>query len=109
MLVNVCPTATTKAPPDSVWSLIASPERWDQWTDAAFVSAAPRGPAHPGQVIRFAGPALGRKWTFTIAVRDVDPLHRWIDLVAHFPFGIDLDEHLTLTETKEGGTLVRFN
>lgn len=105
----MCPVAVTKAPPDSVWGLIASPERWDRWTDAAFVSASPPGPAQPGQVIRFAGPALGRRWTFTIDVRDLDPQRRWIDLVAHFPFGIDLDEHLTLTETKEGGTLVRFN
>jgi Polyketide cyclase / dehydrase and lipid transport len=109
VLVNVCPAATTKAPPDIVWSLIASPERWDKWTDAVFVSASPPGPARSGQVIRFAGRALARNWTFTIDVRDLDPQHRWIDLVAHFPFGIDLDEHLTLTETKEGGTLVRFN
>ena len=79
------------------------------WTDAAFVSAVPPGFAHPGQVNRFAGPALGRKWTFTIDVRDLDPQRRWIDLVAHFPFGIDLDEHVTLTETEEGGTLVRFH
>ncbi len=99
----------TKAPPDSVWTLIADPERWGVWTDAAFVSAVPPGPAHPGQVIRFAGPALGRKWTFTIDVRDLDPKRRWIELVAHFPFGIDLDEDLTLTETEDGGTLVRFN
>jgi hypothetical protein len=89
--------------------LIADPERWAEWTDAAFVSAVPPGPAQSGQVIRCAGPALGRKWTFTIDVRDLDPQRRWIDLVAHFPFGIDLDEHLTLTETEDGGTLVRFN
>ncbi|TMG19175.1 MAG: hypothetical protein E6H99_11070 [Chloroflexi bacterium] len=30
-------------------------------------------------------------------------------LVVHFPFGIDNHERVTLTETKEGGTLVRFN
>ena len=73
------------------------------------MSAVPPGPAHSGQVIRFAGRALGRKWTFKIDVRDLDPQRRWIDLVAHFPFGIDLDEHLTLTEADDGGTLVRFN
>jgi len=55
------------------------------------------------------GPALARKWLFSIDVRDVDPQRRWIDLVVHLPFGIENHEHLTLTETREGGTLVRFN
>ena len=54
-------------------------------------------------------PAFGRDWPLTIDVRDLDPQHRWIDLVAHLPFGVDNHEHLTLTETKDGGTLVRFN
>jgi ligand-binding SRPBCC domain-containing protein len=55
------------------------------------------------------GRALGRNWLFSIDVGDVDPQHRWIDLVVHLPFGIQNYEHLTLTETREGGTLVRFN
>ena len=54
-------------------------------------------------------PSLGRKWPLSIDVRNIDPQHRWIDLVAHLPFGVDNHEHLTLTATKEGGTLVRFN
>jgi len=29
--------------------------------------------------------------------------------VVRFPFGVDNHEHLILTETAEGGTLVRFN
>jgi hypothetical protein len=29
--------------------------------------------------------------------------------VVHVPFGIENHEHVTLAETKEGGTLVRFN
>lgn len=55
------------------------------------------------------GRALGRDWLFSIDVTGVDPQRRWIDLVVHLPFGIENFEHLTLTETKEGGTLVRFN
>ncbi|HEY5034293.1 MAG TPA: hypothetical protein VIJ30_04155 [Candidatus Dormibacteraeota bacterium] len=44
-----------------------------------------------------------------IEVRGVDPQRRWIDLVVRLPFGVENHEHLTLTETAEGGTLVRFN
>jgi len=39
----------------------------------------------------------------------MDPQRRWIDLVVQLPFGVANHEHLTLTETAEGGTLVRFN
>jgi ligand-binding SRPBCC domain-containing protein len=109
VIVNVCPAATTKAPPDAVWKVIEATDRFGEWTDATVVSVEPPGPARPGQVVGFAGAALGRRWRFTIDIRDVDPQHRWIDLVAHFPFGIDVEEHLTLTDTKDGGTLVRFN
>lgn len=85
------------------------PEAFGDWTDAAFVSSDPPGTVAPGQVITLGGRALGRYWTFRIDVVDTDPNHRWIDLVVHFPFGISNHEHLTLTETKDGGTLVRLN
>ena len=62
-----------------------------------------------GQVINLAAPSLGREWSVRIDVRDLDPQHRWIDLLVHLPFGIANHEHITMTETKEGGTLVRFN
>jgi hypothetical protein len=42
-------------------------------------------------------------------VVDMDPQRGWIDLLAHLPFGIDNHEHLTLTPTDAGGTLIRFN
>jgi hypothetical protein len=74
-----------------------------------FVSASPQGPAKPGQTIHLSAPSLGRRWPVSIDVVDVDPQSRWIDLRVHLPFGIDNHEHVTLTETKEGGTLIRFN
>jgi ligand-binding SRPBCC domain-containing protein len=52
---------------------------------------------------------FGRDWPIRIDVRDMDPQHRWMDLLVHLPFGITNHEHLTLTQTKDGGTLVRFN
>jgi ligand-binding SRPBCC domain-containing protein len=110
VIVNVCPAATTKASPDAVWNVVEATDRYSEWTGGArVVSVEPSGSARAGQVIRFAGRALGRTWTFTIDIRSVDPQRRWIDLVARFPFGIVNYEHLTLTETKDGGTLVRFN
>jgi ligand-binding SRPBCC domain-containing protein len=109
MVVNVCPAAVTAAPPERVWVVITAPERFGEWTDGKFVSADPPGPVKPGQTIHLTASSLGRTWPVTIEVRDMDPQSRWIDLVAHLPFGVDNHEHLTLTETKEGGTLVRFN
>jgi ligand-binding SRPBCC domain-containing protein len=109
VIVNVCPAAVAKVAPDRVWEVVEATGRLGEWTDAAVVSVEPAGPARAGQVIRMGGRALGRDWHFSIDVGDVDPQHRWIDLVVHLPFGIENFEHLTLTETKEGGTLVRFN
>ena len=109
MIVNVCPAAVTSASPDRVWKVLSTPERFGEWLDAKFVSAGPPGPATPGQTIHVSAPSLGRSWPVTIEVRNLDPQRRWIDLLAHLPFGIDNHERVTLTETKEGGTLVRFN
>lgn len=109
LIVNVCPAATTKAPPESVWKVLAATERLGEWTDATVATVDPPGPAQPGQVVKLVAPSFGMKFKVQIDVRDLDPQHRWIDFVAHLPFGIDNHEHLTLAATPEGGTLVRFN
>jgi hypothetical protein len=109
VIVNVCPAAVTPASPERVWNVLTAVERFDEWVDASFVSAVPPGPLASGQTVRLSARSLGRQWPLTIEVRDVDPQGRWLDLVVHLPFGIDNHERLTLTETKEGGTLVRFN
>src|SRR5450759_859797 len=53
MVVNVCPAATTSAPPDRVWRVLTTPERFSEWNDASFVSAKPPGGVKPGQTIHF--------------------------------------------------------
>lgn len=108
-MVNVCPAALTSAPPDRIWQLLTTPERFGEWNDATFVAAEPPGPVKPGQTIHLTAPSLGRKWPISIDVVKMDPQRRWIDLLVHLPFGLENHEHVTLTETKEGGTLVRFN
>jgi len=109
VIVNVCPAATTSASLERVWSVLTTPQRFGEWMDARFVSAEPAGSVTAGQVINLSAPSLGRHWPVRIDVRGVDPQHRWLDLLVHLPFGIENHEHVTLTDTKEGGTLVRFN
>ena len=109
MIVNVCPTAVSSAPPDRVWTVLTNFERFGDWNDATYVSADPPGPTKRGQVIHLTAPALGRKWPVTIDVGEFDPNKRWIDLLVHLPFGVDNQERVTLSETDAGGTLVRFN
>ena len=109
MIVNVCPAATTTAPADRVWSVLTTPERFGEWLGASFVSSIPPGLVQTGQVIDLLARGLRRDWPVRMDVRGLDPQHRWFDLVVHLPLGIDNHERVTLTETKEGGTLVRFN
>ncbi len=109
MIVNVCLAATSTAPRERIWSVLAAPEKFDEWTDARFVSAEPAGLLEPGQVIQLSGSGLGRWLPIRFVVGDVDPQHGSVDVIVYLPFGIENHEHITLTETKEGGTLVRFN
>ncbi len=109
MIVNVCPAAITHASADRVWSILTEPERFGEWNDTSYVSADPPGPVRPGQVIHLAATAFGRKWPVNIAVRDLDPQGRWLDLMVYLPLGMENHERVTLTDTEDGGTLVRFN
>jgi ligand-binding SRPBCC domain-containing protein len=109
MVVNVCPAATTNAAADRVWKVLTTPGRFGEWNDASFVSAEPPGPVRAGQRINLSAPALLRRWPVIIDVVDMDPGSRWIDLQVFLPFGVVNHEHVTLTETPAGGTLVRFN
>lgn len=89
--------------------MLAAAEKFEDWQGARFVSSEPPGPVAPGQVIQLAARGSGRDWPVRIDVRDLDPQHRWMDLLVRLPFGIENHEHLTLTETKTGGTLIRLN
>jgi len=109
VIVNVCPAARTTAPPERMWSVLTTTEKIGDWQDARFVSVDPPGDVRAGQAIHLAARGFGRWWPVRIDVREVDPGHRWIDWVARLPFGVDNHQRTTLTETPEGGTLVRFN
>ena len=109
VVVNVCPAAVTSAPPERLWRILTTPERFGEWNDATFLSAQPPGPVTAGQRLNLTAPALGRHWPVTIDIGAIDPDHRWIDLVVTLPFGVVNHEHVTLTATEAGGTLVRLN
>lgn len=109
MVVNVCPAAVTSASAERVWTVLTTPQRFGEWLGASFVSAEPPGPVAPGQVIHLTAPAMGRQWPVHMDVRGMDPQHRWLDLIVHLPFGIANHERVTLTDSEDGGTLVRFN
>ena len=109
MIVNVCPSGIAQVPPERVWQVISTPERYGEWVDAKVVAVHPAGPAVRGQRIELTTPFLGRQWPISIDVVGVDPNQRWIDLRVRLPFGVTNDEHLTLSEGSAGGTLVRFN
>lgn len=80
-----------------------------EWNDASFVIADPPGTMVAGQVIHLTAPGFGRTWPVLFDVKGVDPGHRWLDIVVSLPLRLVNHEHITLTETPEGGTLVRFN
>jgi hypothetical protein len=109
VIVNVCPAAVTTASPERVWQVITNLERDEEWLDVKVVSAQPPGVMTPGQIIKLGGPVLGLKFYLTMEVGDTDPQRRWVDLLVRLPLGIENHEHLTLTPTDEGGTLIRFN
>jgi hypothetical protein len=109
VIVNVCPAAVTFASPERVWQVITTLERGEEWLDVRVASSQPPGAMTPGQIIKLGGPVLGLKFYLTMEVGDMDPQRGWVDLLVRLPFGIDNHEHLTLTPTDEGGTLIRFN
>lgn len=109
MIVNVCPAATSSAPPDRFWEILIDPRMYESWADAKFVSSEPAGPVRAGTMIHMTSRGFGVTWPVRLEVTGLDANRRWIDVVAHLPLGIDNYEHLTLTEMPGGGTLIRFN
>ena len=109
MIVNVCPARVTRAPADRLWQLLTTPELFEEWQGAKLVPAMPPGPLSSGQHIVLSARAFGRWLRFTFDIGDIGPGRQWLELTARFPFGIINHEHITLTPTGDGGTLVRLN
>jgi uncharacterized protein YndB with AHSA1/START domain len=109
MILNVCPSGVASAPPQRVWEVLTTPQRFGEWMDAKVLTIHPPGAAQAGQRIELVAPSFGRRWPVSIDVEAVDPQHRWLELTARTPFGVVNHERVTLTEVDSGHTLIRFN
>ena len=95
MSISVCPLATIHAPVERVWSFLSEPTNYALWWDAQTRSIVPEGPASPGQTIYAQTTALGKHWTVTVMVKDVDEAKRQIHLTTVLPWGITVHNHIT--------------
>ena len=107
MGLYVCPADTVGAPPDIIWGLLTDPATYETWTDARVDSVEPPGTARPGQVVRLSGGALGLRLGFRFDIERVDPTTHDFELRVQFPFGIRLQEHISVRPV-EGGSRVQF-
>src|SRR5690348_6731500 len=96
--LSVCPSALVEAPVERVWSLVARPEGYDRWVDAALVAAEPDGPVQPGQQLHLVTRELG--WTFAITfhVDEVDAERHRLHLLIELPMGVVNDETITMAD-----------
>jgi|SRR5215469_14752924 len=108
MGLSVCPSTVVAAPLEQVWELLTNPEGFDSWADATLVAAEPDGAAQPAQKLHLVTGALGLKFAVTIDVLDVDAENHQLHFLVHLPFGVVNDETVTMADTGDGNTLVRF-
>jgi uncharacterized protein YndB with AHSA1/START domain len=106
--VSVCPSALVEAPIERVWDVLTSPVGLDAWADASLVWADPPGPARPGQRLRLTTPAFGRTFPVGIDVLEVDADRHRLHFLVDLPLGLVNDETVTMTDTGDTRTLVRF-
>ena len=92
MSVSVCPFATINVPVERVWSFLSEPTNYALWWDAQTRSIVPEGRASPGQKIYAQ---IGKHWTVTVIVEDVDEGNRQIHLTTVLPWGITAHNHIT--------------
>src|SRR5213594_2010374 len=85
MGLSVCPAAVVKAPVEVVWGFLAYPEKFNEWVDGRVEHIEP------------AGPAVGRRWPAFFKVEKVDPEKHQLCMHVNFPFGMQLQEHVSCT------------
>ncbi len=98
MSLSVCPLATIHAPVERVWSFVSEPTNYALWWDAETLwtfSILPEGPTAPGQKIYAQTTAMGKHWTVTVTVNEVDEVNRQIYLTTVLPLGITVHNHIT--------------
>ena len=97
MGLTVCPIAVVAAPVEVVWANLVQWERYTDWADVHVERSEPDGPASAGQIIHFAGKALGITMRFIFKIEEVDSERHRLTLHAFFPFGLQEVPHITCT------------
>jgi hypothetical protein len=80
MGLSICPIATIAAPIELVWANLVEWDRYYEWADTYVERLEPEGAAVVGQIVHFAGKALGRIWRFTFEVEEINPERHMLDL-----------------------------
>src|ERR1019366_9602429 len=96
MGLSVCPAAIVAAPIEVVWDLLR-PSRLSEWTDGNVESPVPQGPAQVGQRFDVTSKGFGRTWRVHFRVEKVDAERHQLAMHVLFPFGMQLQEHLSCT------------
>ncbi len=97
MGLTVCPVAIVAAPVEVVWENLVQWERYPEWADVHAERIEPEGSATIGQIVYFAGKALGRSWRFIFKVEEINPEKHQIGLHVFFPFGLQEKPYITCT------------
>jgi uncharacterized protein YndB with AHSA1/START domain len=100
--VYVCPSDTIAASPETVWRLLTDPKTYDTWADARVELVEPPGGAQPGQVVWLSAGALGLRFKVRFDVERVDEATHDLEFRAQFPFGIRMQEHITIRPVASG-------
>lgn len=109
MSLSVCPAGAVKASAETVWGLLSDPTTYTDWTDAVVDRVLPEGRAQPGQHVEaHTRVVLGFTPPVRIEVREVDDLHRTLDLTTALPFGITVLNHITVKPLDAGSCWVSF-
>ena len=108
MTLSVCPIAVVDAPAETVWGIVSDPRTYGRWSDAIFDRAVPEGLAQAGQEIQAHSTALGLQFPVQLHVRGVDPVKRILDLTTRAPFGITVNNHITVAQLSAGTCQVSF-
>lgn len=104
MALNVCPAARVKAPLDLVWSYLCEPRNYANWLDATVVGISPDGPAVSEQRIFLRSNGL----SLTMVVNDVNASAHQVALTTKFPFGIDVENHVSCASLDQDHCWVQY-
>ncbi len=108
MGLSVCPIANVEAPIEVVWSNLVHWENYADWAGVHVESIEPSGSANVGQIITFAGKAVGRTWRFTFHVDEIDPARHQLGLHVYFPFGLEELPHISCFPIDEHSCRVQY-